>query len=390
MRLRYTAPLKLPPISINAIQNATQASVCIESSGSDRLLIRYAPEFIDDPAETGLFVGLGAQTYVSPPAFLTVLQRPMLFGYRSLAWENQFCTDDAGTAPVETERFLSNLSSTNPFPNEDTGLKSAPDGDGFDLDIESRPQRHQTGTVMVLCSHEPANYGSFLFRVLPKLHAMRAHGLGHLPVTAWAHSPAFLELFRLAGVPASQVLQHDVHALTTFDRVIAPSLRNPHAFLDPESHALFQKLAQDNPGTGGGRRLYVSRMGQARRGVSTRQMLNEAELAKAVSALGFEVIEPEQLSPAEQIAAFGSADVVVGPSGSAMFNVVFCRPGTKVLDIESEASWIYAHTGLFASCKTRYGLFVAEVDASDPAPVHRRFRVDVPALIARLSQFLHD
>ena len=390
MRLRYTAPLTLPRLPADAFQDTTAAGVYVEPPGSDRALMRYAPEFIDDPAETGLFAGLGVQPYLSPPAFLTVLQRPMLFGYRSLGWDNQFCNDAAGTLPGETEQLLANLAMPEPFPNEDTGLRPAPDGDGFDIDIDSRPQRHQPGTAVILCSHEPANYGSFLFRVLPKLHAVRAHGLGHLPIAVWAHPPAFLEFLRLAGVPGSQVLQHDVHALTTFDRVIAPSMRNPHAFLDPESHALFQGLARENLGTGGGRRLYLSRMGRASNGGSTRQMLNEAELASAVAALGFEVIEPEQLSPAQQIAAFGSADIVVGPSGSAMFNVVFCRPGTKVLDIESEPNWIYAHTGLFASCQTRYGLFVGEVDASDPAPVHRRFRVDVPALIARLTQFLHN
>ncbi len=110
-------------------------------------------------------------------------------------------------------------------------------------------------------------------------------------------------------------------------------------------------MAWQHSGTVEGRRLYVSRLGQGRRGVSTRLMLNEAEVAAAMAGLGFEVIEPEQLNPAEQIATFASADIVVGPAGSGMFNVVFCRPGTKVLDIESEPNWIYAHTGLFASCR---------------------------------------
>lgn len=386
MHLQYTPPLSLPRTSWDELPTARQASVYVEPPGSDRLLSRYAPEFIDDPAATGLFDGLGADTYVSPPAFLITLQRPTLFGYRALAWDGQFCTDAAGTAPAETGRFLDGLSSPDPFPNEDTGLTVAPGG-GFDLRCESRPRRHHAGTAVVLCSHEPSNYGSFLFRVLPKLHAVRAHGLGHLPVVAWAHTPAFLELLRLAGVPESKVIQHETGALVTFDRVIAPSLRNPHAYLDPESHAFFQQIARKNPGTGGGRRLYVSRLGQGRRGVSTRLMLNEAEVAAAMASLGFEVIEPEQLSPAEQIAAFASAEIVVGPSGSGMFNIVFCRPGTKVVDIESESNWIYAHTGLFASCQTRYGLFVAAVDQTDPAPVHRRFSVDVQALVARVSAF---
>ena len=128
-------------------------------------------------------------------------------------------------------------------------------------------------------------------------------------------------------------------------------------------------------------------MGQARRGGSSRVLVNEAELAAALSGLGFEVLEPEALSPAEQVAAFASADAVVGPSGSALFNTVFCRPGTKVLDIESEPDWIYAHTGLFASCKLRYGLFVGRVDAADLRPVHRRWTVNVPAVVHRVRHW---
>lgn len=390
MRLRYTAPLSLPQISADMLQTATPAGVFIEPPGSNRRLERYAPEFIDDPAGTDLFAGLGAETYISPPAFITCLQQPTLFGYRSLAWDDRFCTDAAGQPSIETERFLKGLASQDSFPNENTGLTQAENENEFDLDCGFRQQRHHPGAAVVLCSHEPANYGSFLFRVLPKLHAVRAHGMGHLPIVVWAQTPAFLGLLRLAGVPESQIVQHDTHALTTFDRVIAPGLRNPHGFLDPESYELFQEFSREHSDARGGRRLYVSRMGQARRGASTRQMLNEAEVAVAVAALGFEIIEPEQLSPAEQIAAFASADIVVGPAGSAMFNVAFCRPGTKVLDIESEPFWIYAHTGLLASCQTRYGLFLAAVDAADTASIHRRFHVDVPALVARIVQFMSN
>ena len=392
MRLRYTSPLSLPRLPPGtapaALHAAPEACVLLEPPGMDRTMLRHAPEFVDDPAGTGLFAGLGAHTYVSPPAFLTVLPAATLFGYRSLAWDGRFCNDEAGTDPAEAGRFLAALASPEPFPNEDTGLVAAADGDGFCL--PPRPGRHHPGTAVVLCSHEPSNYGSFMFRVLPKLHAVRDYGLGGLPMAVWGHNPAFVELLRLAGVPASQVVQHATHVPLAFGRVIAPSLRNPHGFLDPQSRALFQGMAtaaaRDLPGQG--RPLYVSRLGQARRGASTRRMVNEAELAAALSHLGFTVIEPETLAPAAQVAAFAFADIVVGPSGSGMFNTVFCRPGTKVVDIESEPFWIYAHAGLFASCQARYGIFVGVTDPADPAPVHRRFSVDVPALVSRVAAFM--
>jgi hypothetical protein len=387
MHLHYTSPLDLPRVTVDALHTATAASVFVEPPGTERRLLRYAPAFIDDPAGTGLFAGLGQQMYLSPPAFIASIPDATLFGYRALAWEDRFCTDEGWADPALERRFLDTLALPDSFPNEDTRLLGEQGGTIFRLDTEGRPRRHIAETVVSLCSHEPSNYGSFLFRLMPKLHAVQRYGLQGMRFVAWAHTPAFLGILELAGIPPAQVIQHDTHLLTTFDRVIAPGLRNPSAFLDPESHALFQRLAGQAAGVRAGRRLYISRLGQARRGASTRRMTNEAEVVDMVIRLGFEVIEPEALSPAEQIASFASASVIVGPAGSALFNVVFCRPGTKVIDIESEPDWIYAHAGLFASCQTDYGLFLGKVDAADPAPVHRRFSVDVPALQSRLERF---
>ncbi len=90
----------------------------------------------------------------------------------------------------------------------------------------------------------------------------------------------------------------------------------------------------------------------------------------------------------EQIAVFAQADLVVGPSGSGMFNIVFCRPGTVVIDIESEDNWIYAHAGLFASCGLPYGLVVGKPDPTDDRPVHRRWTVDIDALTRRIKDYI--
>ena len=386
MRLRYRPPSMLPALAQSDVLRSGASGAWTEPPGEPRRFIRYAPEFIDDPDETGLFQGLGSATYTSPPVFVTALDHATLFGYRMVAAEGSFCTDEAGGDPAEDAAFLDKLASPDSFANEETGLQR--DGsDVFTLTKAGRPFRDLPGTVVSLCSHEPSNYGSFLFRVLSKLQTVETMGLQGLPVVAWAYAPAFQQLLALCGVHSARLVQHEPHTLTTFGRIIAPSLRNPHGFLDPSSHAFFQRLAARQPARSA-RRLYVSRMGQARRGGSSRVLANEAELASAMSSLGFEVLEPETLSPAEQIAAFASADAVVGPAGSAMFNTVFCRPGTKVLDIESEPDWIYSHTGLFASCKLRYGLFVGQVDATDLRPVHRRWTVNVPAVVSRVRYWV--
>jgi len=200
---------------------------------------------------------------------------------------------------------------------------------------------------------------------------LRDLDLDALPVVACVQQPAFADWLRLFGV------QH----------VIAPSLRNPQSFLDPEGHDAFQAVAARQP-HGHGRRLYVSRMGQARAGATSRIFMNEVACAAALARLGFDAIEPEGMDPAAQVAAFAAADIVVGPAGGGMFNAVFCRPGTQVLGIESERYWLYDHAGLFSSCGLRYGLFAGQVDLTDPRTIHRRWTVNVPALLGRVSRMI--
>lgn len=387
MTLQYRSPLAMAPLRPAQLAAGEETGVWIEPPGAVRRLFRYAPEFIDDPAGTGMFRDIGPVGYRSPPVFVSAQQGAALVGYRTLICQDRFCSDEAALdAPAEAA-YLAKLASPDPFLNEETGLRREGTGAGFTLELGGRSVRDVAGTVAVLCSHEPSNYGSFLFRALPKLATLRRLGLDRLPILVWAGVPAFRALLHLLGVEESRVIQHEPHAVTRLQRAIAPSLRNPNAFLDRESWALCQTLSDRTAGKGG-RRLYVSRRSHGKVAGSTRVMQNEDALAAALTRLNFEVIEPERLSTEAQIEAFAGADVIVGPAGSAMFNVVFARPGTKVIDIESEPNWIYAHTGLFASCQMRYGLFVGRCDPADARPVHRRWTVDIPALMDRVASFI--
>jgi capsular polysaccharide biosynthesis protein len=335
-----------------------------------------------------MFTGIGPAIYRSPPVAITALNNARLVGYRTVISDSTFCNDELllGDA-MPRHAFLDKLAAADPFLNEQTGLRRV-DDEHFVLDSARRAERHFFGSTVVLCSHEPSNYGSLLFRVLPKLIAARQLGLMDLPMIAWAWPKPFQRLLELCGVSPGRLIQHDVDSITHLDRALMPSLRNPNAFLDHASHALMQTLADQFEPKQLGRRIYVSRLKHGQVSGSTRIMLNEDKLAERLADLAFEIIEPERLTTEEQIATFASADMVVGPSGSAMFNVVFCRPGTKLVDIESEPNWIYAHTGLFASCQLRYGLFVGRADPSDSRPVHRRWTVDIEPLMDCLSDFI--
>ncbi len=70
-----------------------------------------------------------------------------------------------------------------------------------------------------------------------------------------------------------------------------------------------------------------------------------------------------------------------------MFNAVFCRPGTRLIDIESEPHWIYPHTCLFSSAGLRYGIFEGLAVDQDWSVHHKSFHVNIGALRRRIDTF---
>lgn len=58
---------------------------------------------------------------------------------------------------------------------------------------------------------------------------------------------------------------------------------------------------------------------------------NETEIYEILRLYGFEMVSPEKYTFVEQIAMFNNADCIIGGSGAAFSNLLFCRAGCKVL-----------------------------------------------------------
>ncbi|MEJ1236602.1 glycosyltransferase family 61 protein [Chryseolinea sp. T2] len=81
------------------------------------------------------------------------------------------------------------------------------------------------------------------------------------------------------------------------------------------------------------KRIYISR-GDAK---NKRTVMNEAELEKMLQSHGFEIVMLSPLSIYEKAAVFNSASILVGVHGGGLANLVYCEPGTKVLEIFPDA-----------------------------------------------------
>jgi capsular polysaccharide biosynthesis protein len=385
-------PTDLPRLTREALLTGTSDGIYVSGADKLRTFYRYGATFVDDPDHVGLFSGgIGVCPYEYTPVFTAVVRNAVLCGYRTvLTTDGRFFSDEGYADVGLFENELRRLSRSDEFSNEMTGLTPTGEHGRFRFNTNGRNHVKIEGTATVLCSDEPLSYGSFLFRVVPKIVGLRELDLLDTPCIAYAHQKPFMDLLNLCGLRAERIILQDLRGLTSIERAVIPCMRAQHTYFDPQSVALFAEIRARYGRPQSTRRIYVSRRSLNAEGWSTRIMANESELISRLSAAGFDIIEPERLAMREQIQTFSSASMVVGPSGSGLFNTVFCHPGTRIIDIQSEPQWIYSYTGMYASLGLNYGIFIGQSDPADHAPVHRRWTVNIEALMERVASFVRE
>lgn len=375
MHFDYASPLQLAP-----------STATVMREDGVRMLTRAGASFHDDPDGARLFGNLGHTVVPHAPTFVVQARGVRQLGYRGyLGPGDEFFTDEALVNADEERRFLDRFGQSDSLLNEDTGLVPASRAGRFLLQEQDRAVVELAGDTVSLCAFEPSNHGSFLFRVLPKL-AGRRHLLKRGRALAPLYNQSMRDLFAMAGIPGERIVPHNSRTIYKLESATIPSLRNPHALLDDRTLAFYAAM-RDRFGTRhGARKIFVSRLGWSGSDAASRRvMVNEEAVAQKLTAEGFAIIRPHNMSARQQIEAFSAADVIVGAAGSAMFNVVFSRPGTRVIDIESEPHWIFAHANLFGSCGLDYGILEARAIDQDWSVAHKPFSVNVDALLARVT-----
>jgi hypothetical protein len=106
------------------------------------------------------------------------------------------------------------------------------------------------------------------------------------------------------------------------------------------------------------RLIYI---GRGQTGIPGRDIQNEGELQAILSGLGFTVINPEVMTPAEIRAALISARIVVGTEGSALAHAQVALPeGSAIIVIQPANRFSSAHKPVAEAAGVRFGYIVAE------------------------------
>ena len=96
-------------------------------------------------------------------------------------------------------------------------------------------------------------------------------------------------------------------------------------------------------------RIYISRSLP-----SARVVANEKELLPRLLEMGFQIWSLEKMPFEEQVRLFRNAEIVVGPHGAGFTNLIFSRPGTRVVEIQAERCERRCYWALCAELKHVY------------------------------------
>jgi len=204
-----------------------------------------------------------------------------------------------------------------------------------------------TGEKAVLVGYV-SNYYHWMIDFLPRLMGvLTCPELADRKIVVSSKLEAYaFELFGKLGVPSERLLTVDYPTMLAVpDLAVVDFEERPRVASGapvfyggmqplPVIAALRQRLFRlygDKPGTGGHRRLFISR-----RDSTSPRVLNEKAIFEKLAPLGFEAVCLSGMSIAEQIKLFAHAEVVVGAHGAGLTNTLFVPAGTTIIELHDQ------------------------------------------------------
>jgi capsular polysaccharide biosynthesis protein len=253
-------------------------------------------------------------------------------------------------------------------------------------DGHARTLRHSRSRVRVeratwVTERVYHNYSHWFTAHLPKLLLLRERdALGDVLLPDVR--PGFVDAsLRLAGLDPARFQTFDRHAVL---QVNALTLLRTDRFR-PELlrmvRASMPRLTERKPH----RRVFISRAGAERR-----KLDNEEDVWAILKRAGFERVQMETLAFEEQVRLMQETSVLVAPHGAGLTNILFCEPGTHVVELADLSFPNPNFYAVGAAMGHHYWLLSARAD-SNAHPIHRNLWMDpneVEKILADLEAHL--
>lgn len=191
---------------------------------------------------------------------------------------------------------------------------------------------HYPGNVAVLRARYDINYFHWMFDVASRIDLLRKC---NVPIDKFIINSPFPyqdELLTQFGIPREKRLQTTIQMNIKAQQLLVPSYTGSSLGIVPKWACDFLRkelvLNRNIEKLHGFERIYISRLN-----ATHRKVINNDEVMKVLSSHGFKQVFLEKESMARKIQLLHSAEIVIAPHGAGLTNLIFCKPGTKVIEI---------------------------------------------------------
>ncbi len=243
-----------------------------------------------------------------------------------------------------------------------------------------RQLKFRRGTAILLGVANSDNYYHWLMDAVPRWKILLAANILKYDFVLLPGQPSQFQeetLDRLK-VPPEKRLRCSKNLVHQFDRLVVPSMGFPLEEVTPWACEWVRSLFPEK--ISGPGKIYLTR-----RGAGRRRLVNESEIETILVSRGFTIIQPEQLSVAEQAGIFRSSRWVVAPHGAALTNVVFMEPGGSVVELFHPRHKNRCYVNLAAVGGHRYASLDGYI-TNNTGDRQLEYRIDVASVLEILEQ----
>jgi len=254
-----------------------------------------------------------------------------------------------------------------------------------DKEIRDTPHEDKEVTIGYVIGGDRNGYAHWVYEQLPKLYWYRRYikktGLRPTLIVSGTLSEWHHRSLVLLGHNPCSYVRHTPNSVIRFDRLLIP----PHPrrtrggefqvcptalrWVRNEMRSSVEGVSIDYP-----KRLYVSR-----RSADRRQVVNSGEVIGLIERHGLRALDPGGLSLDEQVQLFSGAQLIVGPHGGGLANIIYATD-SKVLELITTRSGEHFFV-LSLECGHRYTFMTCdEVGHKNRHPRNRDMHVDLEKL----------
>lgn len=169
----------------------------------------------------------------------------------------------------------------------------------------------------------------------------------------------FLDFIRVLGLDFDKIYLGDESFI--FENFVVPEQAMIlHRCVDREKMRHVWGLINSDvlPNEKSSKLIYLSRSKLLK---DKRKLINEIDVENLLLSLGFEIIHPQELSFSQQLILYKNVSVVVGPSGSALHNAAFMRPGVKLISLTTKDFMLINELLCCYASGVKYSVFCGEL-----------------------------